>query len=127
MKLCLTLICLYLFLEITDVEKFFKYNGKSLYDHILSLEEAYDNKLLTAHGINSKELNSQCDNEKCRKEYIINKAKITEKEYQDIFNHPVAMLRNSKEKTEKSIKNTYDEFKEKIKTIYEIIEILSPD
>lgn len=149
-KIISLLLCLYLFQSnLTDVKVFIqktifhvqKDQNKesnddaltSLYQQMRSLEEVYNNKLLIAHGIDPHELQEQSTKisdyktrEEFKKNYIMEKADLTDQEYQDIFVHPLSQITNTKETTINDIKNSYEEIKEKINNLENLIELINP-
>ncbi len=106
----------------------------NLYQQFISLEKKYNDKILKSYGINPQELKTQCDiytdyNEKkeCRMHYIMNKTNLSEQEYHDKFIHPLQQISDSKETTLNNVKNTYDDLKEKIDKIENLINVLNQD
>lgn len=105
----------------------------SLYEQMRSLEIIYNDKLLIAHGINPSELHEEIEKisdyqkkAEFRKTYIMEKANLTEQEYHDIFVHPLSQITNTKETTINDIKNSYDEIKEKINGLENLIDLITP-
>ncbi len=104
---------------------------QSLYQQILSLENTYNDKLLTAHGINPLDLKEKLENitgdtekEEFKKNYIMENGNLTEKQYQDIFVHPLMKITDSSS-TVNDIENTYQAIKDKVIYIENLINTLN--
>ncbi|QVK18609.1 hypothetical protein KHQ81_02510 [Mycoplasmatota bacterium] len=145
-KYLFVLLCLYLFQSnhLTDVKDDIqklifpnqtntKENSNKLYEQLLSLEEIYNDKLMIAHGIDPIDLKEKSaeildyeKREEFRKNYIMEKADLTEQEYHDIFVHPLSQITNTKETTINDIKIAYEEIQEKIDNLENLIELINP-
>jgi len=107
--------------------------NNGLYHQLLSLEESYNDKLLLAHNINPSELKEACakindynERTEFRKRYIMENANLTETEYQEIFVHPLSQITQTKENTMSDLKTTYEDIKEKIDKLEDLIDLIKP-
>src|SRR5690554_1213736 len=80
---------------------FVKEQKISLYHEVISLEEKYNEKLLSHLDISREMIEENCQlNEnyrECKKAYIMEHANLTEEEYRDYFEHPIAKLKEIKD------------------------------
>ena len=122
-KLLIIIACFALFYFI-DVSKLNKNNKRTIIKEIVYLEKKYNNKLLKKYNIDPDELEKTCSSSKkipkCKKEYIIKNTSLTEKEYQDIFIHPLEQIKNTKD----HIENTYENLIDTINNLSELIDTL---
>jgi|SRR5690554_3847310 len=114
-------ICCFSLLYLSSI----KQNKNVLYKEIISLEKQYNDKLLIKYNIDPTKLHNVCSSQdnlpKCKKQYIMNNTNLSEKEYEDIFLHPIEHIKNAKDNIEDSYNNIVDKFS----NISELIETLN--
>lgn len=89
----------------------------SLYHEVISLEDKYNEKLLSHFDISREMIDENCqlseNYQDCKKAFIMEYANLSENEYRDYFTHPISQL--------KEIKDT--SFDEVNKIVKEIIDL----
>ena len=130
-KFLVVLFSIFILYSMDIGNKIKNYRKDTLYNEIISLEKKYQNKLLIAYDIDPLILAETCnitnyqEQQKCQKQYIMNKANLSEKEYEDIFVHPLQQLISTKETTIKELKSSYEKIKQQITDIDDVIDVIS--
>ncbi len=130
-KILVILFCFYIYKSNTLQNIISNSDNKTnIYQTFLSLEDKYDDKMLRSYNINPDDLRlelSQIKGEKAKedykREYIMEKANISESEYQDRFVHPVSQIKQTSSESIEDIKKAYEYIETKVESIENLLDL----